>query len=210
MTVLLVLRYEAFGRVSTYRYRLNVEVNTPDGVKFGSSVVEISWWTNYWIPGLGPRDDDEITGDATFVDLGHGKNIVALLAAGPTGEERHFDELTWRAFGHKEAQEGWIAMETERGSVELRSDEWPTFITFRNVAVPDSAEVIIRPDDLGAVVGEGYSLKRVWIESTSDPIASSLDEKLPWLKELIARAQKTSKDIRIGGFYLWQFRRSGF
>src|SRR3982074_763476 len=58
-----------------HKYRLTVEVETPQGVKSASGVMAVHHDRRY-SPG-GPA---ATRGDAVFVDLGGGKNLVALLA----------------------------------------------------------------------------------------------------------------------------------
>ena len=58
-----------------HKYRLAVEVETPAGVKSASGVLSVHPDRGY------SRGGSTITkGDAVFVDLGGGKNLVALLA----------------------------------------------------------------------------------------------------------------------------------
>ena len=198
------------GHVSTYRFRLHVEVDTPEGQKFGSSVIEVSWWTNHFVPGFGKRGDGSITGDAVFVDLGRGKSLVAILGLGSTGNERAFHEMPWRAFGHKPVREEfWQIMETQTGSVDLLLDNIPTLVTFHDIANPASVEVV-GPLELPSAFGAGYSIGRVWIETTRDPILQTLDQQLPWLLSLIEKERKKPFFENRGGFYMRTalFRRS--
>ena len=59
-----------------HKYRLTVEVETPDGVKSASGVVAVHPDRSYSRGG----QHHAPSGDAVFVDLGGGKNLVALLA----------------------------------------------------------------------------------------------------------------------------------
>jgi hypothetical protein len=59
-----------------YRFRLTVEVVTPQGVRQGSNVYEI--WANPSIPGSQRRIWGE-SGEAVAVDLPNGKTLFALL-----------------------------------------------------------------------------------------------------------------------------------
>ena len=63
-----------------YRYRLTVEVDTPDGVKTGSSVIEVDTEVagGYSIPTPG-RVTNRVRGEAVTVDLGEGRVLFALL-----------------------------------------------------------------------------------------------------------------------------------
>ena len=58
-----------------HKYRLTVEVETPEGVKSASGVMAVHPDRSYSRGG-----HTRTVGDAVFVDLGGGKNLVALLA----------------------------------------------------------------------------------------------------------------------------------
>ena len=58
-----------------HKYRLTVEVETPDGRKSASGVMAVHPDRGYSRGG-----HTQTVGDAVFVDLGGGKNLVALMA----------------------------------------------------------------------------------------------------------------------------------
>ncbi len=58
-----------------HKYRLTVEVKTPEGVKSASGVMSV-----HPDRGYSRHGQTATRGDAVFVDLGGGKNLVALLA----------------------------------------------------------------------------------------------------------------------------------
>ena len=58
-----------------HKYRLTVEVETPQGRKSASGVMAVHPDRSYT-----RRGQTRTLGDAVFVDLGQGKNLVALLA----------------------------------------------------------------------------------------------------------------------------------
>ena len=51
-----------------FNYRLTIEVDTPEGLKAGSAVTQVSYSTTLGLPGRFPHDF--VTGEATYVDLG--------------------------------------------------------------------------------------------------------------------------------------------
>ncbi len=74
------------------RYRVTLEIDTPDGVKSGSSVigvrrsnppdvVELGLALRHLVIG-GPLYPARYYGDAPFVDLGGGRNAIMLLGKG--------------------------------------------------------------------------------------------------------------------------------
>src|SRR3984893_7131641 len=58
----------------SHKYRLTVEIETPEGVKSASGVMAVHPDRSY---SRGGRT--QTRGDAVFVDLGGGKNLVALM-----------------------------------------------------------------------------------------------------------------------------------
>jgi hypothetical protein len=65
----------------TFRYKLTAEVMTPDGLKTGSSVIEVRYSSVHPLPNPGRWGLDKVTGEAVYVDLGGGKNLFILLGA---------------------------------------------------------------------------------------------------------------------------------
>src|ERR1700750_1561841 len=58
-----------------HKYRLTVEVETPEGIKSASGVIAVHLDRSYSHGGR-----TQAKGDAVFLDLGNGRNLVALLA----------------------------------------------------------------------------------------------------------------------------------
>jgi hypothetical protein len=61
------------------RFRLSLEIDTPTGLKSGSSVITASFQETSWgLPeATGVRS--YLRGEAVFVDLGGGKSVIMLL-----------------------------------------------------------------------------------------------------------------------------------
>lgn len=90
---------------SEHRFRLTVNVETPMGLKSGSSVMEtvVTRQPGWNALRSGFLAHAELNGEAVFVDLGpttEGKpsNLIALLAWGPRGTGPDFAEIPRRAF----------------------------------------------------------------------------------------------------------------
>jgi hypothetical protein len=67
----IALKYPTY----THRYRLTVEVDTPDGVRSGSSVIEVLRSDMGWFPFSQGLYDFRVHGEAAFVDLGANRNV---------------------------------------------------------------------------------------------------------------------------------------
>ncbi len=64
-----------------HRFRLTVEVDTPDVPRSAASVIEVERKAIRW-PVRGGRYAHHVRGEAVYVDLGGGRNVVAVLAHG--------------------------------------------------------------------------------------------------------------------------------
>lgn len=186
------------GDVTTFRYRLTVEVDTPEGLRTGSSVIEVR------VEQFGPNSIPapyattvRAKGEAVAVDLPGGKTVYALLSAK--------DFPGWA---------GWIMIEmtppTESGRVAPRleamltnkslievpefypqpnrrnppplTEARPLFVTFADPADSRTVE-IVEPEHFGEAFGEGISLKRVTVQLTEDEVTTGILDRLPWLRE---------------------------
>lgn len=83
----LYLAYKLVYPTYTYRYRMVVEVDVRGETKSGASVIEVSLSKQpKFLPEV-PSVATTVRGEAVFVDLGDGRNVIALLASGPNGTD---------------------------------------------------------------------------------------------------------------------------
>jgi hypothetical protein len=177
-----------------YRFRLTIEVETPEGLKSGSSVIEAFQTEKAgWIP-QSPGTFGGVRGEAVFVDLGNGKNIIALLARGPNAEFVDVDDLPARAL-RRIGPKWYQAAPQWTESAELTGNDVPTLVTFTDPSRPETAR-IVRPEDLEATFGPGFRFKGALIEMTRAPLVSSIDGRLPWLR---AAQEKGRASTIVGG-----------
>jgi|JI8StandDraft_2_1071088.scaffolds.fasta_scaffold119900_2 hypothetical protein len=175
-----------------YRYRLTVEVETPDGLKTGSSVIEVRQMIGRsTMGGFNEQIFYKIRGEAAAVDLPGGRTLYALLRSGDdvewaarvipflapnAGDENRLDDLLLLK-GKKELPRTWPP-----GGHLSERPAYPTLVTFTDEAEPTSV-MLIDPDDLAATFGKGAKLKRVTAELTDDLVTSGIEKRLWWLSE---------------------------
>jgi hypothetical protein len=188
------------------RYRLTLDVETPDGVKSGSSVIENLWTRDdYAIPRASVWSKDR--GEAAVVDLGPRGLLFALLAkrapngsVGSSGDYAHYlplevfkrtGALKYSSHGQRGAMMAQLS--TMRGAkAELTREEIPFLVRFRDINDPKTVEAV-NPNDLAKSFGEGVRLKRATIEMTGDPVTTGIEKRLPaWFVEI--RGKKASLD----------------
>ena len=181
----------------TVHFRMTYEVETPEGLKTGSSVLAATYTRQPLIVGRSFRSKTE--GEAVVVDLGRRGTLYALLSTpSRPGGDGHVEMLK-DVFGlHAETDvpgassvynfaavsgrreltysQPWIVPETQR------TMSWilPNLVRFRDEADPKSVETV-DPLNLAATFGEGVRLERVIIEITDDPVTKGIERRLPWL-----------------------------
>lgn len=187
----------------TWRYKMTVEVETPEGVKTGSAVREVSIQLT---PKLTPETKPKIKlqGEAVVVDLGTRGLVFALIKGFKVGVD-HGKLLPFYAFnfeGTPISRAGLRYFSNLHGEIaELKPDLHPFFVRFRNISDPKTVEYLIDlencpsdhsgkknfcqdGDHFEKAFGAGVKLKSVVIEMTKDSITQEVDKYLPWLKQL--------------------------
>ena len=173
-----------------YRYRLSVEVETPNGLRSGSSVIEVRY---EMFPEINGRNHiSRVSGEAVFVDLGQGKNLVGLLASGPSGEDVDYPgRIVFRAFNlngnDPDTPRRLPQLQGKRDLDIYHSSQYdvtkrslPTFVTLTDLTNPSTAR--LAPFGLfDEIFGLGFKLRSVAIEMTTDPITEGIEKKIPWI-----------------------------
>src|SRR5229473_1248958 len=173
-----------------HKYRLTVEVETPEGIKSASGVMAVHPDRSY------SRGGHTLTrGDAVLVDLGGGKNLVALLA--------HIDDksvdldganyVALRAYNAAGRKMSFNEMSRATGAVPVKGALIPILVTFTDPGDPGTARTV-PPDELEARLGKGFHLRSVLAEGVpnglwpldfggplGEPVTRGIEAKLPWL-----------------------------
>ena len=90
----------------THRFRMTIEVETPSGVKSASSILKAVYVESpKWLPQSSSLSSG-LHGEAVFLDLGDGKNVVVLLALGSNGEQYFGPDVAARALGQTSDKSG--------------------------------------------------------------------------------------------------------
>jgi hypothetical protein len=174
-----------------HKYRLKIEVETPEGRKSASGVLAVHPDRGYSRGG-----HTRTVGDAVFVDLGGAKNLVALLAHLDDGklDLDGINYLALRAYtvaGGKRVS--FNEMNRLTGTVAVKDPLIPVLLSFADPANPGSARVV-SPDNVRAVLGNGYRLGDITTEvvpngfwpldfggALGEPVTRGIAAKLPWL-----------------------------
>jgi len=182
-----------------YRYRLTAEVQTPEGLKTGTGVIEVQWNTaGRWLGtqgGAGFR----VRGEAVPVDLPRGQTLFVLL--------RSKSDIDWAAYTHQ-----IVAGEPPGGPINERADRWsryfqkvladrkihelrgyPILVRFENVRDLTSVKEV-DPESLEDTFGPGVKMLRLSVQITTEPVSSGIKQRLPWLQTHRGALKKVPPD----------------
>ena len=162
----------------TYRFRLAIAVDVGGQAKTASSVIGVRTVTQPLSPMVSPIRN-EVHGNAVFLDLGLGRNVVALLGCNPNGTQDCIESLVPSEFGIS-GLKNLPQLENLRGVRELTGKFMPTLVTFGDLTDPESARVVA-PDRFEQVFGPDVHFNRIWIEMTTDPVTKGIEREMPML-----------------------------
>lgn len=192
-------------RLPDYRYRLTVELETPEGLQTGSSVIAVSTAVagrnSIATPGAVSH---RVKGEAVAVDLGARGTLFALLRS--EGNSDWASNVVFRfapavrrtldadgkfdSAAYFEAQ--FAAMLKRREPIELPrtfpdigqlkdQPARPMLVRFADITDPRTVEKV-DSDDLAASFGQGVKLKRITVQLTDDPVTTGIEKRLGWLE----------------------------
>ena len=184
------------SNVAEVRYRMTVEVETPDGVNSSSGV----WSFTLEKPALalGNPYNSDFAGEAVAVDLPIGRALFALIKDQGMLPERHFRQYNSGDGADRIANIQSISASAgastklacrqvpeDASTPEAAKPEYdcPILVTFKDIT--DSTSIArVDPDDLAASFGTGYRLKAMTVQVTGEPVTVGIGERLGWLDNL--------------------------
>ncbi|KUO51366.1 MAG: hypothetical protein APF82_11015 [Sphingomonadales bacterium BRH_c42] len=216
---LLLAACNPFDDTPTYRYRMTVEVDTPEGLKTGSSVIEVDTHmeTNPESPSS-QRINRSAMGEAAMVDLGERGILFALLRSeddvdfaarimfllAPKGLDKNGDAFLGRFANMLELTEP-VELPATQEKINpplAKMKGRPMLVTFGDLVDPASVERV-DPDDLAATFGKGVSLRRITVQITRDRVTTGIEKRLGWLSQLKGMNLSRSDfpdDVPVGAF----------
>jgi hypothetical protein len=173
-----------------HKFRLAVDVETPAGVKSAAGILAITPDRGYSRKGR-----TQTSGDALFVDLGGGKNLVVLLAH--PDKTLDLDGINYVALRAYNAAGGkrvsFNEMSQMRGAVPVKGELIPVLATFADPADPGTMRTVA-PDNLEASFGSGFRLRGLSAEVVpngfwpvdvggplGEPVTRAIETRLPWV-----------------------------
>lgn len=172
-----------------HKYRLTVEVDTPGGLKAASGVLSV-----HPDRGYSRRGHTATKGDAVFVDLGGGRNLVALLAhIDKTVDLDGINYVALRAYRAAGRNPSFNELSGMTGVAAVTGTLIPVLVTFADPNDPATARSVA-PDGLEAVFGNGFRLHGITAQVVpngfwpldfggplGEPVTRGIEAKLKWL-----------------------------
>jgi hypothetical protein len=162
-----------------HRYRLTIEAEVGGVLRSGASVIEVR--TTDYKAGLPETKGlrSRVIGDAVFLDLGRGQNVIALLGFNPHGAREMIDLLDFHVFRASNPRLQIEDLPKLTGRAPLPDNLMPTLITFSDLNDPKSAKEV-GFTEFERVFGADVHFKGVWIEMTNVGVTRGIEKKLLW------------------------------
>jgi hypothetical protein len=196
------IKASVFVHDRAVRSRLTLAVETPDGVRTGSSVTEHTTTFGPFQLKMGSSNwsiGSFLSGEGVVVDLGNRGLLVATLvkpswlssrgwgAGGGYAGVWPFSQSEYSgnpAAGSSDAEKYMVYLD-ELKRVKPKADislkDVPVLVRFSDPSNPASMS-LVDPFNLADAFGPGVRLQSATVEISSDPITRSIDARLPWLK----------------------------
>lgn len=212
----------------TWRYKMTVVVETPEGDKTGSAVREVRVQRGLRLtPEMMPHI--EVSGEAVVIDLGERGILFALLRGGFHGQD-YASDILFDVFPSPvpalstEGIRYYDGLKPGTRAV-LKPEQYPMFVRFKDLKDPRTVEAVsaINTEDkkygfkndvirtAQSAFGKGVRVKAVEIEATRERINWDIDKKLEWLNKLnggYLHGGSTSRGAPLG-LYGGDFRKGG-
>ncbi len=172
----------------SWRYKLTVEIDTPEGVKSGSAVREVTVvYTPPYAPGAKPHRKITGKGEAVVIDLGEKGKVFATRGVD------YALTIIYKAFPVSfpaqsiEGLEYYSQLKDKK--VVLDEKLFPRIVMFENLNNPATVNPVYGRtrttvnDQFKERFGKGYGIKQVIIETTNDNVTWGLIDILPWLPD---------------------------
>ena len=169
----------------TWRYKITVEVETPEGIKSGSAVREVFATSSFAFNPDVSSVYHSVSGEAVVVDLG--KRGVLFVLIDWDSYNEFFAAFPYRSENLRDEIKHYKGLKNVKASLMqdgVYSRKIPTyFVTFKDLNDPLSVEGVDN-QKMDITFGAGVRLKDVTIEPTDEPVTHEIEKWLPWLTGL--------------------------
>ena len=167
---------------------MTVEVETPLGLRRGSSVFEVQTKPGTDLLTGGTSARSFVRGEAVAVDFPatglysrfsrrcerQATTILAHMSMETLDPDFHYDRVN--------SAKRLRARPDVRPSSPVPASDYPILVTFDDPSDPTTVR-LVDPNDLAASFGVGVRLAAVLVEITDDEVTTGLQHRLTWLRE---------------------------
>lgn len=161
-----------------YRFKMIVEVETPQGVKTASSVYQVTARKLTAFTAEEAVQTAYERGEATVIDLQNGPFFVLMKTKIGSANDLAQVSMILDEQYNKPNSGGWPEMAKRISQSwstlrrEVPREKWPVIVRFRNLNDPTSVEEV-DPQAIG--------VKRISLETTNEDVTTGIERRLPWL-----------------------------
>jgi len=175
-----------------------IAVETPQGLRTGSGVIEVGAANRINILPEGGVRSVYVRGQAVMVEMPSGGPIFALLKYEDEGLPPLWMALRVLASEFRKRDTVKLAGQVKIGQKAIIDrEDYPILIRFKDIQNPTTIERI-DPDNLAGSFGDGVVLRNISIEVTNDPVTTGIEEYLEWLSKLKGSIVRRPRDVNIG------------
>lgn len=170
----------------SYRYKMTVEVDTPEGLKVGSGVIEVR---AHHEPSILPQqggDQTDVVGEAVAVDLSPDDTLFVLLAQGygmESNSPEYIARMTLLTEAARSRDYSSVARTLARQPLKavLRPAQYPMMARFVDRSRPATAQPV-EVTKFQEAFGAGVRIRRITVETTTEAVTENIERRLPWLE----------------------------
>ncbi|MCU7846964.1 MAG: hypothetical protein KZQ89_02995 [Candidatus Thiodiazotropha sp. (ex Lucinoma kastoroae)] len=178
----------------SWRYKLTVEIDTPEGLKSGSAVREVSVvYTPKSSTRAKPHRKISIKGEAVVIDLGDQRKVFSLLVGGRWGVDqpsRIFYDIFPVSFPAQSIEGLEYYSQLKDKKVVLDEDHYSSMVMFEDINDQMTVKRVYGrtrttvDDQFEERFGKDYRIKQVIIETTDEEVTWKVAEIIPWVLQL--------------------------
>lgn len=193
------LAWSKMDSSASWRYKMSVAVETPEGLRIGSAVREVNVVIKPQRYSEGYNIKTHLNGEAISVDLGT-RGVLFVLLKGYGLQENYGSDIPFYAFPGppgrtKEGLEYYSHLNNIKAT--LTPPYYPMLVMFKDRKDPKTVTSVldleihqtnpltytVTADNFEKLFGKGVRLKSIMIEMTDAPISGGIENWLPWLPE---------------------------
>lgn len=188
-----------------WNQKINLEIQTPEGVKSAASVVKYGY---EWTVGTNPDgsaflDNDKLSilGEAPIIEVKPGQYLLALSLAEPKLALAAYHKVLKLDPAVRPDSIGAIrVIKNEKREVVLLPEWAPVVATFMDPDEPASLQAVTK-ENIDEIFGPGYSIKKVSLQITDEPVTKGdISNKLPWIANWKGPFAPKTNDVAMRDF----------